>query len=609
MNLPAPIPPELETFRKAGLSDGELLQLLVRVERDLCLFTAREFAARYRGLEDVLAEIKGAPMATFLSKHNPMWYYGLKVWYDEPKWKARLETTKHRDVFSDMVVRYHQGLFNPTDGLWFFWPRHTYKSTWAVIALDWIAKRNLLIEGNESPIYYFHRIEEEAVNRTHMIRHKNISNAFAVEHFPEFALEGNTDSDGAFDFPCRRTDSSMVGKSVNGRGLFGRKAGKHGLTFYDDIEAEDSFDSEAERKQVDKHYGQGRKLRDPHNPFELGVGTFYSPEGLLWKGVVKSQVQDVEEGSPLEEGSHLYTYSVMGSHAGDDRLGDLNFLRCGITEEFLERDRQNELRRVGHDRFHQLQYELRPTIAGVEGIKWEWIHPIPWQIFEGIMRDSTPKVIITFIDSAWKGTDRQRDGCRTAIGTVLFRAHKMFTEQILLDLTVSDTMMSNEGADEVCVRVMKWGSPLVFPEMHGEKAFYGSLVEAKRKFGIPLLVIGEDILNEGRDRKEIVKFTQKAKDTRIAIWAGRAKAGSVGYLDDPERGVRGQALEEFRADAEGWPFRKLKDVVDMLALSGALVIQQLIPLAQMAIRPASEGEMDEVASWRQNIPRSLQGVI
>jgi hypothetical protein len=570
------------------MTDLELAGLLVAAERDLCLYTAEELTIKYAGYEEQLSEVFATDWAEMLVGHNPLWYYGLSVWYDEDIWKERLEPTKHRDILCKTWVDYRLGRLPPNDGCWTFWPRFAYKSTWLCVLVDWLGKRNLLVEHDESPIYYFHRVEEEAVARCKAVKAKNQTNKFIIEHFPEFVIPPGKEEDRSFSWPCRRSDSSAIGDSVNARGLLGNKAGKHGLLIFDDIETDKSRHFKAERSLIDAEYNQARKLKVPWAPFEVGAGTYYHPSGLGWK---------ITE-AKREDKSPRYFVTRIPAYAEDDTL---NFPRI-LPHDFLENERLNEIAISGHDRFWYLQYQLDPHLQGVEAFDWNWVRPLDWGRFEKIVRDPTPKIIVTLADTAWKGAKNQQDGDSTAIATVMLRAHKMRQEVILLELLVSNELMSDRGAEIICQRIQKWGSPLVLPEMNSEKTFYGTLKEVGRRFGVCPVVIGEDTRSSILQRHEAVKFSRQSKGERIAAFAGKCRAGLFAYLEatvNPDGSMVNLGcgyVDELRAQMEAYPAVEHEDIIDCLALSQNPQVLALTPQSTMAGQVGMEEEMSSQPS-------------
>ncbi|KKL26405.1 hypothetical protein LCGC14_2395650, partial [marine sediment metagenome] len=89
-----------------------------------------------------------------------------------------------------------------------------------------------------------------------------------------------------------------------------------------------------------------------------------------------------------------------------------------LSVEALAKERANEIRRRGTDRFWYLQYQLDPTLTGEQALQWEFFQPLTPEEFAKRF-GNMPKFRAVYCDPAWKGDDNHQTGSDAAIGTSL----------------------------------------------------------------------------------------------------------------------------------------------------------------------------------------------
>jgi hypothetical protein len=343
----------------------------------------------------------------------------------------------------------------------------------------------------------------------------------------------------------------------------GKKAGKGAhYRLLDDCEDEDSRSSETIRKQISEDYDQLRQLEAPAFSREAFIDTPYHLYGLTLT---------LKEAKRESDQSSRYQVRWVPALKEDDTPNFPNIRK--LTVAGLAKERANEMARCGSDAFWHLQYQLDPRLTGTQAMRWEWFQPM--SVKEHRLKWSRlPHFRCVFIDSAWKGTEKQGKGDATAIEVV--DIYNITTPdggermlRIILETVVSKELVSDEGAEEICRLMKKWGTRQYCIEQTNEKTFEGTM-RAVTKSMRPIFWTLPAIDLKG--------YTKKGKMARISAVAGAARDGTVYYLDTiPEEHIR-----ILRAEVADYPENKTSpNMLDCFANSFAdAVIRAWVPMAQ-----------------------------
>ena len=127
-------------------------------------------------------------MAEIAPSHNPFWHYCLRVWYDEPYYRERLDPARHRDELCAAYLSLALGDLDSSDGLHNQLPRRGFKSTFMAAFADWAPKRHKIADGLDVLVMYSHNSEMQAQARGETIKSINRQSDYIAAHFPEFAM-------------------------------------------------------------------------------------------------------------------------------------------------------------------------------------------------------------------------------------------------------------------------------------------------------------------------------------------------------------------------------------------------------------------------------------
>ena len=528
------------------------------VERDLSTLTGEQLLVKYTKsplYEEAFRAVTGQPVTEVAPTHNPFWHYLNQVWYDEPEGKALLGE-KHREL-ADKYLDFALGKYDDKDGFHYQWPRRAMKSTLMMAFADWVPKFHYCQDrhaGKKNPllptVLYSHNVEDEAEDRLETIKNKNRYHPYMLSTFPDFALpDGEWGTKKKWNWPCRKASGSVAESSMTAKSAAAKKAGKgYNYKLLDDWEDEDCRESPENRRSIANDYDQRRKLKAVPFTREASQGTPYHTQSL-YRPMVESKRPD---GTPR--------YEAWVVPAADPDFTRSNFPTIpSLTLEGLAKERNNEMARRGHDDFFWLQMMLKANTARTQPMSWSWFHKVTvneWRLHWARI----PHLKCVFVDSAWKGTKDQQEGCYSAIGMVaIFQIGPTF-DRVLLDLTMSNSMMSDAGADEMCRMMHKWATVFWAAEQTSDKTMVG-LVNTTAKHFVPRVY---------PYWVDLKGWSKKAKEARIERVGGAAKTGHFHYLEtiDP------RMLALLADEADTYPEDTHRDGLDMLGNSFAEEVEQ-----------------------------------
>ena len=143
------------------------------------------------------------------------------------------------------------------------------------------------------------------------------------------------------------------------------------------------------------------------------------------------------------------------------------------------------------------------------------------------------------------------------------------TIRILLETVVSHDMVSDEGAEEICRLMKKWGTRQYCIEQTNEKTFEGTM-RAVTKSMRPVFWTMPAIDLKG--------YTKKGKMARISAVAGAARDGTVYYLDT----ISDEHINILKREVADYPENKTSpNMLDAFANTFAeSVIRAWVPMAE-----------------------------
>jgi hypothetical protein len=337
-----------------------------------------------------------------------------------------------------------------------------------------------------------------------------------------------------------------------------KKAGAgYNYKLLDDWEAEDSRKSAAVREDLQDQYDQLRQLNAPPWTREWVGGTPYHVQSL-YKPMLHEKHED---------GTPRY-YSIRTPALTDDNQPNFPTIPR-LTVEALAKERANEIRRRGTDRFWYLQYQLDPTMTGEQALQWEFFQPLAPTEFAKRF-GNLQKFRAIYCDPAWKGDDNHQMGSDAAIGCIDSYSIAGQIDNVLLDLSVSNDWESDEGADEMLRMMRIWHTQFYVMEQQADKPMVGlmkriwkSTPRDARPTNIPRCI----------DPKG---FSKRAKNDRISIVAGQAKMGHWYYLTS----IPQYSLSTLKTTVNEYPASVKRDTLDMMANANSdEVLKRWVPVA------------------------------
>jgi len=263
-----------------------------------------------------------------------------------------------------------------------------------------------------------------------------------------------------------------------------------------------------------------------------------------------------------------------------------------LSVEALAKERANEIRRRNTDRFWYLQYQLDPSMTGEQAFQWDFFQPLTPEEFAAKF-GNLPKFRAVYCDPAWKGDDNHQEGSDAAIGCIDSYSIAGQIDNVLLDLTVSNDMESDEGADEMLRMMLVWHTHFYAIEQQADKPMTGFM---KR--------VWKTTPREARPTHmprnlNIKGFSKRAKNDRISTVAGQAKMGHWYYLTTIPR----PALAVLKATVDEYPASVKRDTLDMMANANAEdVLKKWVPVAVPVIEMQREREPMTYAIERTGLP-------
>lgn len=581
---------------KAPEIDPELLLgASVEVERDLSILTGPELAIKYVGPDAamVFQAVVGKSVMEIAEDHNPFWHYALQTWYRPDRYRKLLYIPRHRDEVAKAVVLMATGRLDTYDGIHHQYPRRGLKSFFAKMAADWLPKRHKLVDDMDVLVLYSHNLDRRAKAALESIKNMNRHSRYIQRHFGKGCLtaRGHPASfvippsewgeKEQWNWPCRDPQFMADEKNMTADAALSRKAGAgYNYKFIDDWEAEDSRDSDAIREELADKYDQLRQLNAPPFSREWSCGTPYHIQSL-YKPMVE---QKHEDGTPRY-------YVIRTPALTDDNQPNFPTIPR-LSVDALAKERANEIRRRGTDRFWYLQYMLDPTLTGEQALQWEFFQPLTPEEF--ISRfGNLPKFRAVYCDPAWKGDDNHQEGSDAAIGCIDTYSIAGQIDNVLLDLAVSNDWESDEGADEMMRMMRVWHTNFYVIEQQADKPMVGLMKRVwkttpreARPLAMPRFI----------DAKA---WSKRAKNDRISTVAGQAKTGHWYYLTNIPQGP----MRVLKTTVTEYPASVKRDTLDMMAISCAdEVLSRWVPVAIPEEVPRMEREPLRYASRYTGLP-------
>ncbi len=549
-----------------------LLEASILVERDLSIMTGAELMGKYASGDRsiVFRHVTGRSVQEVALDHNPFWHYALQTWYRAPKYRELLHPPRHRDEVAKAVLALALGDLDHYDGCHHQYPRRALKSFFAKMACDWLPKRHKIMDDMDILILYSHNMERRAKGALESIKNMNRHSRYIWRHFGEDCITvsgrkaafvippSEWGEKEQWDWPCRDPEFMSDQKNMTAEAALSRKAGAgYNYKFLDDWEAEDSRKSETVREELKDRYDQLRQLNAPPFSREWSCGTPYHIQSL-YKPMVEEKHDD---------GTPRY-YVIRTPALTDDNKPNFPTIPK-LSVEALAKERANEIKRRGTDRFWYLQYQLDPTLTGEQALQWEFFQPLTPSEFAAKF-GNLPKFRSVYCDPAWKGDDNHQEGCDAAIGCIDSYSIAGQMDFVLLDGTASNEMESDEGADEILRMMRVWHTHYYSVEQQADKSMVGLV---KR--------IWKSTPRESRPTNpprfiDVKVWNKRAKNDRISTLAGHAKTGHWYYLTS----INQAFLNVLRTTVNEYPASVKRDTVDMMAQAHAdEILARWVPVA------------------------------
>jgi hypothetical protein len=556
----------------ASIDPKVLLAAAVAIERDLSVLTGPELMARYATDDNrlVFQNVVGRSVADVSIDHNPFWHYILQTWYKPARYRRLLHPPRHRDEVAKAVVMMATGELDSYDGTVHQYPRRALKSFFMKMACDWLPKRHKIVDNLDILILYSHNLDRRAKAALESIKNMNRHNAYIRRHFNEDCVtltghpatfvipESEWGEKEQWNWPCRDREFMADEKNMTSDAASSRKAGGgYNYKFLDDWESEESRNSDAIREELADRYDQLRQLNAPPWAREWVGGTPYHIQSL-YKPMLEEKHED----------GKLRYYVIRTPALTDDNQPNFPTIPR-LSVESLAKERANEIRRRGTDRFWYLQYQLDPTLTGEQALQWEFFQPLTPEEFATRFAP-LPKFRAVYCDPAWKGDDNHQEGSDAAIGCIDSYSIGGQLDNVLLDLAVSNDWESDEGCDEILRQMRVWHTHFYVIEQQADKPMVGMM---KR--------IWKSTPREARPINppraiDVKSWSKRAKNDRISSVAGQAKMGHWYYLTT----INPAALTVLRRTVNEYPASVKRDTLDMMANANAEeVLSRWVPVA------------------------------
>lgn len=572
-----------------------LLAAAVSVERDLSIMTGSELMSKYSGPDPglVFEHIVSKSVDEVAVDHNPFWHYVLQTWYKPPRFRKLLHLPRHRDELAKGVLLMATGQLDSYDGIHNQWPRRALKSFFMKMMCDWLPKRHKLIDDLDILIFYSHNLDRRSKGALESIKNMNRHNPYIRKHFGQ-GCETITGKPASFvlplsewgekeqwDWPCREREFMADEKNMTASAALSRKAGSgYNYRVLDDWEWEDSRKSESIREDIADNYDQVRQLNAPPFSREWTGGTPYHIQSL-YKPMLEEKHDD---GTPR--------YYVIKTRAlTDDNKPNFPTIPR-LTVEALAKERANEIRRRGTDRFWYLQYQLDPTLTGEQALQWEFFQPLTPEEFAKKF-GNLPKFRAVYCDPAWKGDDNHQKGSDAAIGLIDSYSIAGQIDNILLDLHVSNDMESDDGADEILRMMRVWHTHFYQCEQQGDKPMVGMMKRVWKT------TPRDSRITHPPRFIDVKGWSKKVKNDRISTVAGQAKMGHWYYLTT----IPKQHLNVLRTTVNEYPASVKRDTLDMMANANSdEILSRWVPVAIPVMEEKVEREPIRFVSRYTGLP-------
>ena len=578
------------------LDPEKLHAAAITVERDLSILTGPELMEKYSQSENserTFLHIAGKPVEVIAVDHNPFWHYCLQTWYKRPVYRALLHPPVHRDQVAKAILDMATGKLDDYDGIHHQYPRRALKSFFMKMICDWVPKRHKIVENLDILILYSHNLERKAKAAMESVKNMNRHNRYIQRHFGDGCVtvtgrpanfvipKSEWGAKEEWDWPCRDLDFMADQKNITAEAALTRKAGSgYNYKFLDDWEAEDSRKSSIIREELKDRYDQLRQLNAPPWTREWVGGTPYHIQSL-YKPMVEEKHED---------GTPRYFVIKTPALTEDNQPNFPTIPRLSV--EALAKERANEIRRRGTDRFWYLQYQLDPTLTGEQALQWEMFQPLEPSEFAKRF-GNLPKFRAVYCDPAWKGDDNHQEGSDAAIGCIDSYSIAGQIDNVLLDLCLSNDMESDDGADEILRMMRVWHTHFYSVEQQADKPMVGLM---KRIWKSTPRDSRISMMPRFIDAK---KWNKRAKNDRISTVAGHAKMGHWYYLKTIPR----EPLGKLKTTVNEYPASVKRDGLDMMAQANAEeIIARWVPVAIPVEAPKVEREEVHFVSRYTGLP-------
>lgn len=559
-------------MKRPDIDPKLLLQAAVSVERDLSIMTGPELLTKYAAEDHrlVFQHVVGKPVAEVAVDHNPFWHYALQTWYKRPQYRALLHPPRHRDELAKAVLLMATGQLDKYDGIHNQWPRRALKSFFMKMMADWLPKRHKIVDGLDILVLYSHNLDRRAKGTLESIKNMNRHNRYIQAHFgagcttltgqpaPFVIPPSEWGEKEQWDWPCRDREFMADQKNMTAEAAQSRKAGAgYNYKLLDDWEDEDSRKSDTVREDLKDRYDQLRQLNAPPFTREWSGGTPYNIQSL-YKPMLEEKHED---------GTPRY-YVIRTPALTDDNKPNFPTIPR-LSVEALAKERANEIRRRGTDRFWYLQYQLDPTLTGEQALQWEYFQPLTPMEFASRF-GNMPKFRAIYCDPAWKGDDNHQKGCDAAIGCIDSYSIAGQVDNVLLDLSVSNEMESDDGADEILRMMRVWHTHFYIIEQTGDKPMVGMMKRVWKSTPYDARPVNPPRFID------VKSWSKKSKNDRISTVAGQAKLGHWYYLTT----IQQEPLKVLRTTVNEYPASRKRDTLDMMANANAEeVLARWVPVA------------------------------
>lgn len=479
--------------------------------RDLATLTKAEMDAKWYDRLDEVERVLRKPWSELCPPdHNPIYYLAEKVWFDNVEHNPRfLYPPYHRDRICVPVMSYLMDPNPKEAGLVWLGPRHSFKSTFfqGVIPMHRILRAKLIDNVDLRQVFRHHK--EQMAGRN-LVRYKNKfrKHAWLREHFPEACPPPNIREWGTqteFTLPWVAEGTSIAEPSCRAVGATGTDTGSHGDEDYnDDLVTEEHRDSKKIRDDALMRYEARRYQIEPGTGRECNSGTPYHPRDL-WAKMRAANV----------EGEQIYRIYVNHAIEDDGTLA----LPTRLSQEFLDKRRQEEISRTGTDDMWYLQYQCEPRLTRIAATDIKWLNMVEHA-------EIPPCFTVITVDPAWKGTKNCGEGDSASTQVWGLERRGGVVLRYLLDGAHSNEMSSADGEKEIFRLMVKWHARHVAPEEHGGSTFRSALRNTAIALGMQLTIIDLKTKNINKD-KRIVGFIKEAEVGRVYI----SKACDPNLLD------------------------------------------------------------------------------